>query len=665
MADAQAAGPAAEQAAAQVEPEAESTLAYSGRTAWARSLAAPVRDFLSTETGSAAVLLAAAVVALVWANSPWSDSYESVWRTNLSIRVGGGAVATDLRHWVNEGVMTFFFLVVGLEAKREFDMGELRERRRLAIPVVAALGGMALPVAIFEAFNAGGPAARGWGAAMSTDTAFALGALALLTPRAATRLRVFLLTLAVVDDVVALVVIATVYTTHVSLPALGAAMGLFAALLALRYAPDWRRPVSVVVGVALWVAMFKSGIDPVIAGLAVGLATGAYPPSREDLERATALARSFREQPTPELARSAQLGVRAAISPNERLQYELHPWTSYVFVPLFALANAGVHLGGGLLSDAVSSPITLGILLGYLLGKPLGILGASWLASRPALHGPRPTLSWASLIGGGAVAGIGFTVSLLISSLAFSGRHLQEAKLGVLASALLAPLLAWCVFAIYRRLPRRMLARQIGATAEDILDLADEVDPQRDHIRGPNDAPVTLLEYGDFECPYCGQAESVIRELLASFGHDVRYVWRHLPLNDVHLRAQLAAEAAEAAASQGAFWEFYDAVLADQDELTPQHLSAIAERLGLDLERFWGELRRHEHGPRVAEDVSSADASGVSGTPTFFINGRRHHGAYDIDTLSQAVRAALRQAGLRSPGQPPADARRSAEAAPS
>src|SRR5439155_984976 len=190
--------------------------------------------------------------------------------------------------------------------------------------------------------------------------------------------------------------------------------GLFAILLLLRFAPAGRGPASLAVAVAMWVAMLKSGIDPIIVGLAFGLVTSAYPPSREDLERATALTRSFREQPTPELARSAQLGVRSAISLNERLQYGLHPWTSYVFVPLFALSNAGVHVTGGLLEDAISSPITLGILIGYVVGKPVGILAASWLGSRPWLHGPRPLLSWASLVGGGAIAGIGFTVSLLI-----------------------------------------------------------------------------------------------------------------------------------------------------------------------------------------------------------------------------------------------------------
>ena len=619
---------------------------FSGRTAWARNLAAPVRDFLSTETGSAIVLLGATIVALLWSNSPWSDSYESVWTTKLSIHIGASGISADLRHWVNEGLMTFFFLVVGLEAKREFDLGELRDRQRVAIPVMAAIGGMAVPIAIFLAFNAGGRGAHGWGAAMSTDTAFALGALALLTPRVATRLRVFLLTLAVVDDMGALVVIATAYTKHLSIPALAVAVGLFAVLLALRLAPEWRRQVSVVVGIALWVAMFKSGIDPVIAGLAVGLVTSAYQPAREDLEQATELTRSFREQPTPELARSAQLSVASAISLNERLQYQLHPWTSYVIVPLFALANAGIHITGSLLDDAVTSPITIGILLAYVLGKPLGIVGASWLATRPALRGPRPLISWPILTGGAAVAGIGFTVSLLISGLAFTGQPLAEAKLGVLGAAVLAPLVAWAIFTVVKRLPSSVRARQISGTAEDIIDLFDDVDPERDHIRGPDDAPVTLVEYGDFECPYCGQAEPVIRELLASFGDDVRYVWRHLPLNDVHSTAQLAAEAVEAASAQGKFWEMYDAFLAHQDDLTPQGISRIADELGLDLDRFWQEVRRHEHAARVAEDVASADASGVSGTPTFFINGRRHQGAYDIDTLTAAVRTARNRTQL-------------------
>ena len=223
---------------------------------------------------------------------------------------------------------------------------------------------MSVPILIFLAFNAGGPGAHGWGAAMSTDTAFALGVLALVAPRA-TRLRVRLLTLVVVDDLVALLVIATVvHGAGRQLVPLAIAVGLFGMLLALRYAPiAWRGPAAAVVGVAVWVALFESGIDPVITGLAVGLVTSAYPPARTDLERVTELTRSFREQPTPELARSAQLGVASAISANERLQYRLHPWTSFVIVPLFALANAGIHVDGQLLGDAVTSPVTMGIIV--------------------------------------------------------------------------------------------------------------------------------------------------------------------------------------------------------------------------------------------------------------------------------------------------------------
>ena len=612
------------------------------RTAWGRSLAAPVRDFLSTETGGAAIMMAATVVALVWANVA-AHSYESTWTTVLSVRIGSAGIAMDLRHWTNEGLMTLFFLVVGLEAKRELDLGELRERRRIALPAAAAAGGIAIPVVIFLAFNAGGAGAHGWGAAMSTDTAFAMGMLALLTPRAATRMRIFLLTLAVFDDLAALLVIAIVYTSHVSVVALAVAVGLFGLLLALRYLPVGRTPVSIAVATGLWIATLKSGIDPVVTGLAVGLVTGAYPPARGDLERASALARSFREQPTPELARSVQRSVGSAVSANERIQYQLHPWVSYVVLPLFALANAGLHFTSGLLSTAIGSPVFLGITIGYLLGKPVGILAGSWLATRPSLHGPRPLISGPVLTAAGACAGVGFTVSLLISSLAFSGERLSEAKLAALSTVVLAPLLTAIVLAIVKRMPDALRTRQIGRTAEDLPDLVEDVDESRDHIRGPHDAAVTLLEYGDFECPYCGRAEQVIRELLTSLGSDVRYVWRHLPLNDVHPTAQLAAEAAEAASAQGRFWEMHDVLLAHQQELRPSDLFRYARDIGLDIERFTRDLHDHEHADRILADVASADESGVSGTPTFFINGRRHYGVYDIDTLTERVRAAKRR----------------------
>ncbi len=616
------------------------TSAYTGKTAWARNLATPVRDFLSAETGGAVVLIAAVAAALIWANSPWSDSYESFWTTKLSITIGSGGISMDLRHWVNEGLMTFFFLVVGLEAKRELDTGELRERQRLAIPVFASLGGMAVPILIFTAFNAGGSGGHAWGAAMSTDTALALGVLGLLAPRG-TRLRLRILTIAVVDDLVALIIIATVYTEHVDFFPLALGVGFFGLLLALRFVRGtWRNEAAVVLGVALWVALFESGIDPVVAGLAVGLVTTAYPPERGDLERVTEQARSFREQPTPELARSAQRSVSSAISANERLQFMLHPWTSYVIVPVFALANAGVHLDSQLLGDAISSPITLGIFFGYVIGKPLGIVSTVWLVSRSWFLGLRRGLSWPVTFGGATVGGMGFTVSVLIASIALDGQQLEEAKIGVLAAALVAPLLAWIVFQVTRRLPAEVRARQIAGTYDDLLDLSEDVDPERDHIRGPDDAPVTLVEYGDYQCPYCGRAEPVVRELLDNFGDDLRYVWRHLPLTDVHPNAQNAAEASEAAAAQGAFWEMHDKLIHNQDQLGAPDPERHAEELGLDVERFRDEMRRRAYAPRVAEDVSSADASDVAGTPGFFINGRRHRGAYDVETLSRLVRDA-------------------------
>jgi Na+/H+ antiporter NhaA len=609
-----------------------------GHTAWERNLRAPVRGFLHAETSGAIVLVAAALVALAWSNSPLRDSYTSVWSTELSVSLGGHALAADLRGWVNEGLMTLFFLGVGLEAKRELDLGELRDRRRLALPVVAALGGMAAAAATYVAINAGSGSARGWGAAVSTDTALALGTLTLLTAGRAVRLRTFLLTLVVIDDLVALAIIGLVYSDHISAVALAVAAVLFCVLLALRYAGSWRAPAAVIAGVGMWAALFLSGVDAVVAGLLIGLGISAYTPSREDLERSTQLARSFREQPTPELAYQARSSLTSAISPNERLQYRLHPWTSRVIVPLFALANAGLYVNGDLISDAATSPVTIGIVAAYLVGKPVGIVGGSWLATTRAFGRQRPPVTWPILATGATAAGIGFTVSLLVAALAFDGRQLEEAKVGIILTAVLSPALAWICLRFVRRFLAETRARQLAGTAELLTDLVADVDRALDHIRGNPDAAVTLVEYGDFECPYCGQAEQVVRELLAASGLDLRYVFRHLPLNDVHLHAQLAAEAAEAAGAQGAFWDMHDVLLEHQDALTSKDLVRYAEQLDLDVERFREDLRSGTHAGRVSRDVDSADASGVSGTPSFFINGRRHHGAYDAAALTAALR---------------------------
>lgn len=513
------------------------------------------------------------------------------------------------------------------------------------LPLLAAFGGIAASVAVYLAFNAGRSSAHGWGIVLATDTAFALGVLALAGPRYSDRLRAFMLTVVVADDILAIAVIATVYTDGVSVRALLAGLTLFAVVVVAVRLRVRRTLLYLVLGGAIWVAVLESGIDPVIVGLAIGLLAYAYPPERSALERVTGRFREFREQPTPELAHSVREGVRRAISPNERLQLFWHPWTSYVIVPLFALANAGIEIDGGLLADALGSPITLGIVLGYVVARPLGFVATTWLLTRAPRR--RPPVGWAAVAGGGTVAGIGFTVSLLIAALAFEGRELEEAKVGILGAALAASLLTWLLFRATALLPRRLRIAALLGTDEPITDLYIEVDPERDHVRGPVDAPVAVVEYGDFECSYCGQAEPVVRELLREFG-DVVYVWRHLPLTDVHPHAQLAAEAAEAAADQGAFWEMHDLLLDHLNALRIDDLVGYAEQLGLDLDRFTTALREHAGAGRVAEDVDGAELSGVSGTPTFFINGRRHYGAYDIATLSAAVRAAGARATLAS-----------------
>jgi Na+/H+ antiporter NhaA len=616
----------------------EHVAATTDRTAWGRHLQTPLRQFLRTETGSAAVLLAATIGALVWTNLD-AGSYDALWQTRISVRLGGFGVSQDLHGWVNSGLMTFFFLVIGLEARREFDMGELRERRRFAIPLVAGLGGMAVPVAIFLAVNAGRPSASGWGTAMSTDTAFALGMLALVGPKSADRLRTYLLTFAVVDDLAAIAVIAFVYSHHLDVRALVTGLAALAAVFLARVGGLRQGVLYAGLGVVAWMAFFKSGVDPAVSGLVIGLATPAYPAARSDLEQAIDRVRRFREQPTPEAARAASISLTASISPNERLQNTFHPWASYVIVPLFALANAGLVISAAFLAHAVTSPVTLGIFAGYVAGKPVGTAGGAWLVTKLSRGRLRPPAGWAAVTGAGTIAGVGITVSLLIASLAFHGEQLDQAKAGVEAAAIVAALLTWVVFRVTSLLPKPMRLRALLGTATVIIDLAAPVDPHRDHIRGPRNAPVTVVEYGDFECPFCGLAEPAVRELLADFG-DVRYVWRHLPLTDVHPHAQLAAEAAEAAAAQDRFWEMHDTLLRHQDALGPADLIRYAAELQLDTERFVRDLRDHAYASRVAEDVDTADLGSVSGTPTFFINGQRHYGAYDIDSLKQAVRTA-------------------------
>ncbi|MFD5123612.1 Na+/H+ antiporter NhaA [Streptomyces sp. NPDC058385] len=616
-----------------------------GQTVRSETLRSPLRDFLRTETGSAVALIAAVVAAMVWANVA-PGSYERLWAAPLSVHLSSFSVGLELREWVNSGLMALFFFVVGLEARREFDMGELRQRSRMTLPLLAGLLGMAIPVLIFLAFAAGAGASGGWGVAMSTDTAFALGTLALLGKRLPEAVRTFLLTVAIVDDVVALAVIAFAYSSNLSWLALLVAVVIFAAVVLVRRAGVRHAVPYVVLALGLWLALLESGVDPVVTGLALAVITYAYPASRSDLERTSGLFRLFREQPTPELERSLRQRLSTVISPNERLEQLFHPWTSYVVVPLFALANAGVHITWAGFTDAFTSPIALGILIAFVLGKPLGIAAAAALTSWASRGRLRPQVGWGAVLAGSSASGVAFTVSLLIAALAFNEEQLTQAKYGILATIPVSFALTWLITAVIRALPDTGRTRALLGTGEGIIDLVSPVDPVRDHIRGPRNAPVTVVKYGDFECPYCAQAEPMLRQLRDDVGGDIRFVWRHLPLDDVHPRARLAAEASEAAARQGAFWPMHDVLLSHQGELSPPDLLRHAEELGLDLKKFQRDLEDCAGASRVAEDVETADRSGVAGSPTFFVNGRLHRGAYDLATLSESVRAAQERATI-------------------
>nr|WP_235939840.1 Na+/H+ antiporter NhaA [Occultella kanbiaonis] len=596
-------------------------------------LPGPLRTFLATEAGGATLLLAAAALAVLWANSPWSASYEALWDADAVIGLGPWMLEMHLGHWVNDGLMVVFFFVIGLEVRQELATGELTDRRRVVVPVLAGIGGMLVPAAIYLALNAGTEAAHGWGIVIGTDTAFLLGALALVGPAVSTQLRIFLLTLTVVDDLVAVSVIGVAYSDDLDLGALTFAVVCLIGLVVLSRFRVWRAWPYVLTVVALWLATLASGVHPSIAGMAAGLLVPAFLPRRQEVEGAARLFAAFRQSPRPDSGLTVQAGVARSISVNERLQTVLHPWTSYLIVPVFALANAGVDLRGGVLADALGSPVTWGVVAGLALGKTVGISLGAFAGVRARLGSLPQGVAPGHVVGGAALSGIGFTVSLLIVDLAFGDSVIaDEARVGVLLAAVLAVAVGALVF--------RLAARFRGETNASLpMVLSDPVDPARDHIRGPVDAPLTLVEYGDFECPFCGKATGVARELREHYGDDLRYVFRHLPLPDLHPHAELAAVAAEAAAHQGRFWEMHDLLFRRQDELEVEDLVGYAADLGLDVEVFLRGVDKETLRRRVREDVASAEASGARGTPTFFVGERRHLGPHDTASLIAALEA--------------------------
>ncbi|BDZ40995.1 Na(+)/H(+) antiporter NhaA [Paraoerskovia sediminicola] len=407
-----------------------------------RPVAPQLRRFLATEAGSAVLLLAAAVIALVWANSAWSGGYTALWSTEAGVEVAGRGLTMDLHAWVNDALMAVFFLVIGLEVAREATTGELRDRRTATVPVLGALGGLVVPALIYLAVAGGSEGGHGWGIVMSTDTAFVVGVLALFGPRCPDRLRLFLLTLAVVDDIGAITVMAVFYTADLSLLWLGVAALLVGALLALRWLGEWRLAPYVLLGLALWAAVHASGVHATLAGVAVGLIVPARAARPEDVEVVPRYARRLSREATAEQGHRTELAARAAVPAAERLQRVLHPWSAYLVVPLFGLANAGVSLAGESLAALGGSPVTIGVIVALVVGKTVGVFGASSLALLTGIGDLPGRVRYTHLLGGAMLTGIGFTISLFVTELAFDDEALvEQAKIGVLTASLIAAVL--------------------------------------------------------------------------------------------------------------------------------------------------------------------------------------------------------------------------------
>ena len=582
---------------------------------------------------AAALLLAFTLAAILWANSPWAETYWALLDTHVGFAFGDHTVELTVKHLINDGLMTFFFFIVGLEVTSEFAIGQLTDRARAAVPVVAALAGLTLPAVIFLLFNASGENAQAWGVVISTDTAFLIGALAIIKPKYPARLRIFLLTLAVVDDIGALCVIALFYSDRIQVVPLLISVALIAAIALVRFLPSARGPAYAVLSFALWIALFMAGVHPTLAGVGVALLIPVFTPERQQVEQAVDMMRAFRQSPNSQYARAASRGLRESISINERLQTTIGPYVAFVVLPLFALANAGVRLDANSVIAALHSPLTWGIVAGLVVGKFIGITGATWFMQRTGLGQLAPGGTLRRAAGGAALCGIGFTIALFIVDIAIPEPARQDqARIGVLLASGLAFLLGWAIFRITDWLSP---PEPVG------LKLIRPVDPDRDHLRGDPNAPLTLVEYGDYECPFCSRATGAIDEVVRHFGEELRYVWRHLPLERVHPRAFDAARAAEAAGLQGKYFEMGKMLFANQDDLEWSDIYRYANAVGLDLEQFDQDVRVHPTNVlhRVQDDAQDAELMDLNSTPTFFVNGKRHKGPWDSASLIRALEA--------------------------
>ena len=577
----------------------------------------------------ALILLAGTFAALVWANLP-GDGYEAFWHLPLGFQLGELHLELDLGHWVNEALMAFFFALLTLEVRRELELGELRDWRRASVPLAAAVVGLVVPALLYVGLTWGSDVAGGWGIVVSTDTAFVLGMLALVGRAMPPQLRVFLVTLAVADDVGALGVIAFAYTEDFNpLPLLLAAAGLGVIAL-MRYLRVWRGLVYLVPSVLVWVGFLLSGVHATLAGVAIAFLLPIFPTRHDDLRRAESQVRAFQMAPSADYARTAENSLARVISINERAHRVLSPYVTWLILPVFALANAGVRITPESLVDAFSSRLTWGIIAGLVVGKIVAISLSTWVMARLRPDALGTGLRMSHVVGVSILSGMGFTISLFVADLAFDDpADLSRAQLGVLAASALAALLGAVAFAVLNRRERRLTT--------DRGRLVRPLDPERDPVLGdPGRATIAVVAYGNYATAHSPKAREMRAEMRRNFGSQVVYTFRHLVLDQPFGRE--AALANEAAARQGRFWEMHDELLREAPIEDEGQLRRAAARAGLNLRRFNQDRQAAAGATRVDADVADAAAMQLHQAPSYFIDGVRYEGPIDADSVIAAVR---------------------------
>ena len=588
------------------------------------------RSVLNNETYAAIALAVATLIALVWANI--GHSYHDFWHTPAALSLGPFSLELTLHQWVDEGLMAVFFFMVGLDVRHDLTLGELHLPGRALLPAGAAVGGLVVPVALFLLVAWDGQSAHAWGTVISTDTAFAIGMLALIGPKRAPRLKLFLLAFAVIDDIGALIVIAAFYTDSLNLVALAVAGLGLAGVWCLQRAGVWRVMPYVVLGLATWYAVYLSGVHATIAGVLVALLLPVHNVRSRDLEGTNEIFRLFRQAPAPGTAMVAREALAFSMPLNRRLSFALPPYVNYLVVPLFALANAGVTLSREALGTAFTSPLTWAVIAGLVLGKLIGVVLGAGVVTLLVPSSRLPGLDLPRVAGIGALSGMGFTISLLVAGLALDDEALRDqARIGVLCASLLALVLAALIFRVGDRL--WPLPPPEGET------LRRPIDNHCDHIVGDIHAPVTLINYADMTYEGRWRLMEALKGMapLVEQGK-VRLVLRHMAYTPEAINAALALEAAN---EQGMIWPMHDALAELRGDVDDHTITQAAAKVGLDVDALWSRITSETDEAKVTDDGLDVDGLQEDGSPVVYVNGHRLHGLLNRWTLTEAANEAL------------------------